>query len=309
MALLVLSTVVAIIDITTSIKEDSPGKKFSMTAPQFGPGVGLVRVSGPIDMEGSSSPFAPPSGAMAVVDQLDRLSKNSDIRAVVVRINSPGGTVGASQEIYQKIWKLRKKNIPVIASMGDIATSGGYYIASACDFIMANHGTITGSIGVIALSPNMTGLFDKLGISMNVIKSGPYKDSLASYRNLSAGERRLLQEMINTSYEKFVEDVSLGRNMPQRAIRPYADGRVFTGMAAKKYKLIDEIGTFEDAVNKARELAGLSENAPFYKGGDNPLEDFFMGLQGVMKGFSGEKFLREAAGYGDAYRLEYRYRP
>ncbi len=148
--------------------------------------------------------------------------------------------------------------------MGDVAASGGYYTASACNYIFANHGTITGSIGVIMMSPNLKGLFEKLGIQMNVIKSGKYKDILSSSRDVSEEELQLLQSLIDSTYKQFLKDVSLGRNLPISDFEQYADGRVVSGSQALDYKLVDQIGTYEDAIMKAKELANLPADAPVY---------------------------------------------
>ena len=306
LAVLVLSAIIAIVDISISMK---PGDKklIQVKKPEMGPGVGIVRIEGPISLSSNTGYLGVITGAEAIVKRLDDLQKNRNIRAIVVRINSPGGTVGATQEIFQKIWKIRKKkNIPVVASMGEIAASGGYYTAAACSRIMANHGTITGSIGVIAMSPNMKRLFDKLGIRMNVIKSGRYKDILASYRDLSTEERRILQEMIDSSYKKFLKDVALGRNMNQSDIAKYADGRVMNGITALDYKLIDGIGTFEDAIDSARELADLSEDSPVYDDVRTPFQQVLMSMQGF---FRGRSVLEKNINYGESQILEYRYIP
>ena len=193
--------------------------------------------------------------------------------------------------------------------MGDIAASGGYYIASACTFIMANHGTITGSIGVIAMSPNVRRLFEKLGISMNVIKSGKYKDTLSSYRDISQEERELLQEMIDSSYKKFLKDVALGRSMNQSDIIPYADGRVFNGVSGLKYKLVDGLGTFEDAVAKARENAKLPDDAPLYEDVMHPLQKFLVNFENMVRNISGSPLQLNRSLYENQYRMEYRYLP
>jgi len=305
LAMLVLSLVIAIVDVSLKI-QDTEDSKFDIPVPKFGPGVGLVRVEGPIEMSSGRNPLMVDTGAEGIINRLTELEQNSSIKAVVVRINSPGGTVAASQEIYEKLWKLRKKNIPLVASMGDVAASGGYYIASACNVIYANYGTITGSIGVIAYSPNLKRLFEKFGIRMNVIKSGKYKDILASHRDISPEERKMLQTMIDTSYKKFLKDVALGRNLNQSEIAPYADGRVMNGVTAKAYKLVDEVGTLEDAVARARELAKLPENAPLYDQIRNPFQQFLMTIDGI---FNGKSFLDQNMNYDNIHRIEYRYLP
>jgi len=302
LALLAVIAVIAIVDVGLKIDKKSKSE-IALTLPEFGPGVGVIRIEGAIEMSSPSGPFANPSGAEAVIKRLGEMEKDSSIKAVVIRINSPGGTVAATQEIYEKIWKLRKKNIILVASMGDVAASGGYYIASACNYIVANYGTITGSIGVIVMSPNLKRLFDKFGIQMNVIKSGKYKDILASNRDMTPEERSLLQEMIDLSYNKFIKDIALGRNMNQEDIRPVADGRVMNGETALKNKLIDQLGTFEDAILKAKELAALDENAPVYEKEDSPFQEIFGSLQNMFNGKSGVA----SELFYNPHKIEYRY--
>lgn len=305
LALLVLSSVIAIVDISMNMQQKR-GVGISLPGPQVGPGIGIVRIEGPIQMVGSGSPLGGVPGAEMVIRRLNELEQNSDIKAIVIRINSPGGTVSATQEIYQKLWRLRKKNIPLIASMGEIAASGGYYIASACNVIVANHGTITGSIGVIAMSPNLRGLFEKLGISMTVIKSGRYKDILSTFREISPEERQLIQEIIDSSYRKFLKDVALGRNMNESDIEPIADGRVMGGETALKHKLVDMLGTFEDAVDKARQMAKLSEDAPVYDETRSPLEQLLFDMGGRFGGPSITLPDPRGLQYENNYRVEYR---
>lgn len=299
--MLVLISVIAVVDISTRVEEK---KSLAMRGSimQTGPGIAIVRVEGPIELVSPSGPFGKPSGAEAVVKRLAELEKDSSIKAIVLRINSPGGTIAATQEIYQKIMSLRKKNIIVVASMGDIAASGGYYIASACNFIVANYGTITGSIGVIAFTPNLKNLMDKFGIKMNVIKSGKYKDIMASHRDMTPEERIMLQEMIDASYYKFVSDIATGRSMNQNDILPIADGRVMNGATALKYKLIDMIGTFDDAIIKAKEMAGLDPDAPVYEDEVSPFNELFGTITGF---FSGRVF--ESRFMDTTNRIEYRY--
>jgi len=186
--------------------------------------------------------------------------------------------------------------------MGDVAASGGYYIASACNYIVANYGTITGSIGVIVYSPNLKNLFDKFGIGMNVIKSGKYKDILAAHRDMTLDERLLIQEMIDLSYNKFIRDVALGRNMNQDDIRRIADGRVMNGETALKNKLIDNLGTFEDAIMKAKELASLHAEAPVYEQYDSPFREIFGSIKNIFIGQNGPG----SALFYNPNRIEYR---
>lgn len=302
LAMLILVAVIAIVDISFKI-EEKHSREIKLVMPDTGAGIGIVRVEGPIELSSPSGPFSLPAGAESVVKRLDTLAKDSSIKAVVLRINSPGGTVAATQEIYEKIMKLRKKNIPVVASMGDVAASGGYYIASACNHIVANYGTVTGSIGVIAFSPNLRKLFEKFGIQMNVIKSGKYKDILATHRDMTGEERALLQVMIDSSYGKFVKDIAVGRNMSENDIMKVADGRVMSGATALECKLIDQTGTFEDAITKARELAGLSEDSPVYEDEKSP----FTGIFGTLNGLLGSRNIPGSEMLYPVYKLEYRY--
>lgn len=196
------------------------------------------------------------SGREEVIESL-KMAEEYEVKALIVRINSPGGTVGASQEIYQAIKKVREKGIPVVASFGDVAASGGVYVAMAANKIVSNPGTITGSIGVIIKSNNLTELYSKIGVSAQVIKSGSHKDILASYRPLTEEERELLQGTIDDTYLQFVEAVAEGRGLDVDKVKSFSDGRIFSGRQAKHFKLVDELGGFQMAVNTAKELAGI----------------------------------------------------
>ena len=284
LAVLALSAVLATVNI--SITMQGPRRQgYPISTPQMGPGIGIVRVVGPIQFsEDVGEPLGGEQSAEYILSRLDMLGKDDRIKAILLRINSPGGTVAATQEIFQKLMYLRtKKNMVLVASMGDMAASGGYYLASACNYIIANHGTLTGSIGVIVVSPNLKGLFDKLGIKMNVIKSGRYKDILSSFRDIGDEERQLIQNVIDSTYQKFLRDVSLGRNIPISEIEPWADGRILHGGQAAEVKLIDSVGTFEDALAKARELAKLPEEAAVYDDIKSPFERLFMTMGSFLK--------------------------
>jgi protease-4 len=178
--------------------------------------------------------------------------------ALLLRIDSPGGTVGDSQEIFAALQRLQaEKNVKVVASFGNISASGGVYIGVGAKHIVANPGTITGSIGVILRGNNLERLLDKIGVSFKVIKSGPYKDILSFDRQLTPEEEHILQELIDTSYKQFVETVAKGRNLEIDKVRSFADGRIFTGEQALELGIVDRLGTEEDARRWAAELAGL----------------------------------------------------
>lgn len=182
--------------------------------------------------------------------------KEKKFPALLLRIDSPGGTVGDSQEIYEALKRLRDK-VKIVASFGNISASGGVYIGMGSPHIMANPGTITGSIGVILRGNNLERLLDKIGVSFQVIKSGPYKDILSFDRELTAEEQGILQEMIDISYEQFVSTIAQARNLGIETVKSFADGRIFTGQQALSLGIIDRLGTEEDARRWAAELAGL----------------------------------------------------
>jgi protease IV len=241
--LMVLSTVVVLFFAAVfALTVGTDGKMGDMLS--LGGKIGIVEVKGVI------------SESDDVVDALKTFSKSSTVKAVVVRIESPGGGVAPSQEIYQAIRDLRKDK-PVIASMGGVAASGGYYIASACDTIMANPGTLTGSIGVIMELGNVEGLLQKLGVQPEVLKAGAYKDMGSLVRPMTEAERGLFQDMIDSVHTQFITDVAAGRGMNKDQVRGLADGRIFSGEQAKLAGLVDELGGLEDAIALAQSKAGL----------------------------------------------------
>lgn len=295
LAMLTLSVVLALSDVGMKIKKKNKLELEKGIPIASGNGIGIVRVEGPISFASQAGFLSKQTGAESIIKRLDLLSKSPNIKAIVVRINSPGGTVGATEEIYKKILKIRKKNITIIASVGEVAASGGYYVASACNEIIANHGSITGSIGVIAVSPNVSKLFKKLGITLNVIKSGKHKDIFSSHRDMTKAEKKIIQNMIDSSYKKFLKDVALGRNMNQADIEPYADGRVFNGSKALSLKLIDKIGTFEEALERAAELSSLGKNYPIYDEENSPFQKIFGKLENLSKNFQFFKVLFDSS--------------
>jgi protease-4 len=219
-----------------------------------GPRVGVVEVKGVI------------GDTKDLVGELRDLRKNDRIKAIVVRIDSPGGAVAPSQEVYRAILRAREKK-KVVCSMGTIAASGGYYIASACDKIYASKGTITGSIGVISEMPHVQGLLELARVQVDTIKSGALKDAGSPFRAMSADEKQYFQRFVNGIYEQFLDDVATARKLDKNELRLIADGRVLTGEEAKQAKLIDEIGNLEDALDGAVKLAGLKgEPVPVFIG-------------------------------------------
>jgi protease-4 len=191
-----------------------------------------------------------------VIEELKGYGKDSSIKAVVIRVDSPGGAVAPSQEIYEEILKL-KKNKKVIVSMGSVAASGGYYIAAPADKIVANAGTLTGSIGVIMEIPNVSGLMKKIGVETQIVKSGKHKDIASAFRELRPEERAILQSVLDDVHDQFIRAVSDGRGMNVEDIKNIADGRIFTGRMAKDLGLVDELGNLQDAIMLAGELTGI----------------------------------------------------
>ena len=189
--------------------------------------------------------------------QLKKWAKDDSVKAIVLRINSPGGAVAPSQEIFAEVERAGRKK-PVVASMGAVAASGGYYIAAPCKAIYANPGTVTGSIGVIMNLANMQKLLDKIGYDPMVIKSGKLKDAGSPYRPMTEEERKYFQAVADDIHTQFVEDVARSRKMEVELVRRLADGRIFTGRDAVELKLVDKTGDLREAVEAAAKMAGMA---------------------------------------------------
>ncbi|HKN18366.1 MAG TPA: signal peptide peptidase SppA [Dissulfurispiraceae bacterium] len=210
----------------------------------FGDKVALVRVEGPI------------IEAKSIIDELDGYKKDNSIKAIVLRVNSPGGGVVPSQEIYDEVKRLAAKK-KVVVSMGSLAASGGYYISAPATKIVANPGTLTGSIGVIMEVPNVKVLMDKIGVKIEVIKSGKHKDIASPFRGIGKEDRAILQGVMDDVHEQFISAVSEGRKMSIDKVREIADGRIFSGSQAIKAGLVDELGDLDDAIKTAARIAGI----------------------------------------------------
>lgn len=206
--------------------------------------VALVRVEGVI-LESSD-----------VIEELKEYSNSPWVRAIVLRIESPGGGVAPAQEIYEEIKKIKEKK-KVVVSMGSVAASGGYYISSPAHKIVANPGTLTGSIGVIMEIPNFEGLMKKIGVKTEVIKSGRHKDIVSIFKSMTPEERKIIQDVLDDVHSQFIKAVAEGRNIKVEEVRRLADGRIFTGKKAKDLGLVDELGNLEDAIRLAGEISGI----------------------------------------------------
>lgn len=195
------------------------------------------------------------------IDALHRFRDDASVKAFVLEIRSPGGSVGGSQSLYRELSELRSEDPrPIYAWIGDVGASGAYYAALGADSIFALPGSITGSIGVIMEFPEVKGLMDKLGVDLEVVKSGAHKDMGSPARKLTESDRRILKQVVDDTYDQFVQAVALNRNLPVDSVRTLADGRIFSGERARKLGLIDGIATFSDVVARAGRAAGLGDH-------------------------------------------------
>ncbi len=246
----------------------------------------LIRIEGPI------------IDSKDVIDEIKQHTKDKSIKAIVLRIDSPGGAVAPSQEIYEQV-KKAVTNKKVVISMGSIAASGGYYIAAPATRIIANPGSLTGSIGVIMEIPNFEGLMNKIGIRTEVIKSGEHKDIASAFRTMGEKERKILQGVMDNVHEQFIIAVSEGRKIRIEEVRKIADGRIFTGEQAKSYGLVDELGTLEDAIKTAAALAGIKEDPEVVSKKDR------LSVMDILR----NKFPKEMADIFPTVKIKYLYSP
>lgn len=246
----------------------------------------LIRIEGPI------------LDSRKIVDELKEYTKDASIKAIVLRVDSPGGAVAPSQEIYAEVKKAMAKK-KVVVSMGSIAASGGYYIACPASKIIANPGTLTGSIGVILEIPNIEGLMSKIGIKTEVIKSGRHKDMGSAFRGMKKEERQILQNVMDNVHEQFIKAVSEGRKMKIEEVRKIADGRILTGEQAVQSGLVDELGTLDDTIKIAAKLVGINEEPQIIT-----KEDKFS-LLDILR----NKFPKEIADIFPAVKIKYLYSP
>jgi len=243
LALLVFAAIIFISAIVSVFFDKSGG---GIALPTQGNKIGLVEVKGVIL---NSEP---------IVKTISHYRNNSNIKAILVRIDSPGGGVAASQEIYEALRKAREEGKPVVASMSSVAASGGYYLACGADTIVANPGTTTGSIGVIMSFFDFSELLQKIGMHSNTIKSGRFKDAGTYLRPMTDRERQYFQRFVDDAFSQFVDVVARERGMDRQRVLELADGRVFTGQQAYENGLVDRLGSYEDAVEIAAEMAGIA---------------------------------------------------
>lgn len=254
----------------------------------------VLRMDGMIYNDEASSSFLDRNSPTYIRKKFREAAEDTHIKGILLRVNSPGGTVAMSQEILAAVQTAQKKNIPVVVSMGDVAASGGYYISCSADKIFAEPGTLTGSIGVIMHLMDLSEIEKKVGIQPLVIKSGQFKDIGTMDRPPTAEERALLQSIIMDSYDMFVTAISEGRKMPKDAVKKLADGRIYSGRQALAVKLVDELGGYEDAVASLQKVA----RQRFKATEDYPVEDtssslnFISALLRSETGLTGQGLLK-----------------
>ncbi|MGL5514430.1 MAG: signal peptide peptidase SppA [Sporomusa sp.] len=232
--------------------------------------------------------FSEGGGTDHLIRQLHTARDDASVKAVVLRINSPGGTVPASQEVGEELKKLRAAGKPVITSMADMAASGGYWIAACTDKIYANPATITGSLGVYVPYSNLEELYQKIGVRQEKIKSGPHKDILSPDRQLTEEERVIIQAMVDDMYNQFIEVIAQGRGLDPAAVRELADGRIYTGRQAKELGLVDELGNMYDAIDGAAAMVGIQGKPEIVEYGKMSVIE---GLLGARSSLSPEQML------------------
>lgn len=268
---------------TEGEKEDSPLFTAISKSKSSKPGIAWIKVRGVIAQDNDSGAFSRPSGAGAIAKRIRQAAEDKNVKAIVLDINSPGGTVASVQNIYDELIKAKEQGKKIVALMRDVAASGGFYIAMAADKIVAEPGTITGSVGVIMQTSNVEGLFEKIGVKVIPITSGKYKDMGSSFRPMTDAEKALLQDMVNDTYTQFFAAVKAGRpNVKAEDLTEYTDGRVFTGQRAFNLGFVDKLGGEEEARKLAGELAGLTDPEIINQRGAN-LREFVFSLGSSME--------------------------
>lgn len=232
--------------------------------------IAVIRIQGTLYGTTVDSLTGRVNGADAIMSQLIAAREDDSVVGVLIRMDTPGGSVTAAEEIAVEIEKLRGKGKYVVTSMGDTAASAGYWLASCTDYIFANPSTLTGSIGVYIPYMNLEELYKKIGVSQERIKSGQFKDMMASDRPMTDEEKKMLQTMVDEMYDSFVKQIAKGRNMPEEKVRELADGRVYTGKQAKELELVDQLGNYYDALDFTAKKLGI-EGKPQLKEYKEPL--------------------------------------
>jgi protease-4 len=222
---------------------------------EIGDKVAVIEVRGIISSVQSDGLFEIEGAAPERIrDQIEKAERDSSVKAILIEVNSPGGTIVASEAIAEAIGEAEK---PTVAWLGEIAASGGYYVASASDYIVADKGSMTGSIGVIFTLPQYDRLLDKIGVKMRVIKAGEFKDIGSPYRNMTPEEEAIINEWVQSAYDDFIETVAVNRNLSIEYVREVAEGNIYTGSRAVELELADQVGTRKEAINIAAHMGGI----------------------------------------------------
>ena len=226
--------------------------------------IALIKITGGIsEGDGGGGLFQTGGAGSNAIVKAIKQAREDKVKAILLQINSPGGTASASNAIHRELMRTREtSDTKVVALLGDVAASGGYYVASAANHIVANPDTLTGSIGVIIRTQNLSPLLEKVGVESGNFKSGQFKDILSPYRSATPDEQALLQSLVDESYQGFLNAIATGREMSLDQIKPYADGRIMSGNQALEAKLVDSLGNYFDAIEKVREVAGIEDDDP-----------------------------------------------
>jgi len=261
-----------------------------------GDAVAIIEVRGAIQ-GGEGGGFSGGAFSDRIVRHVRRAQQDPSVKAIVLRVDSPGGAVTASDEIYREILRTRQEHHKVVvASFGELAASGGYYVSAAADKIVTSPTTITGSIGVISAIPDFQELLEKVGVKIQVIKSGAHKDETSGFRSMTEEERAIWQDMTNEMYDRFVEVVAQGRNMEPANVRKLADGRVYSGRQAVANGLADQLGDLQDAIQLAGEMSGIKGKPRMVRYAEPGFLDLFSGSLGTL--------LRQRYPWSDIWPLE-----
>lgn len=274
--------------------------------------IALIKVDGTIEDTGETSVFSSSTGYnhQQFLKQLDDIKTDTRIKGVVLYVNSPGGGVVESKQIYEKIQLIKKsRKIPIYVSMGSMGASGGYYISAPADKIFVDEETLTGSIGVIMQSLNYSKLAEKYGVEFETIKTGPYKDIMSSSREMTEGDRKILQSMVDDSYDRFLKVVSDGRGMSMDEVKKVADGRVMNGSQAVKAGLADEFGYTEEVITALKQEKDLKGSKVFeYSSSDSFSSLFSTKLESLLGGSPETKAITKVlSNYNNAPRMMYMY--
>lgn len=296
----ILALIIAIACVVTAIGNwvgGAPSRTISVSGPEQGgqADIALLEVYDLISDSAASGPFSSGTGtdANSLIQNI-RQARKDEVKAILLLINSPGGTAAASQAIYDELMRVRREtDIKIVAGLGDVAASGGYFVASAADHIVANPSTVTGSIGVISRTQNVSPLLERIGIKTGTIQSGPYKDIGSPYREITPAERAILEGINQDIYQQFLDSIVKGRGIPLDRLRPLADGRIFTGDQALRVNLVNSLGNSHTAIDKAAELAGIKGEPNIRNYSASGIwQSFFPSFQSLIPGYQQARVAR-----------------